>query len=142
MGRDTAKPRMGKEIGDHELAWLIHTARRARGWTQDELGRRVGVDRDVASAWERGRRPGRHALARLVALLDLDLAASPAEQDDPVQPLGNSETSEPVQAAADASTAAESPDARTFARPDAEMGPASKFGEERLSEKHERRGVP
>jgi transcriptional regulator with XRE-family HTH domain len=75
MERDTARPRTRKEIGEHELARLIHTARRARGWTQDELGRRVGVDRDVVSTWERGHRPGRHALVRLVALLDLDLTA-------------------------------------------------------------------
>ena len=75
MERDTARPRARKGIGEHELARLIHTARRAHGWTQDELGRRVGVDRGVVATWERGHRPGRHALARLVTVLDLDLAA-------------------------------------------------------------------
>ena len=135
MERDTARSRARQEVGGHALARLIHTARRARGWTQDELGQRVGVDRDVAAAWERGHRPGRHALARLVALLDLDLAASPAEQDDPVQPLGNSETSEPVQASADTSAAAARPGVGAFPSPDAESGPAAEFGVILLHEK-------
>ena len=133
--RDPARPRPRREIGEHELARLIHTARRARGWTQDELGRRVGVDRNVISTWERGHRPGRHALARLVTVLDLDLAAPQAGRGDPVQPLDRQSTAEPVHGRGEASTDASRPGAPTLADGDAESGPAVVFREERVSEK-------
>ena len=124
--RDPARPRPRAEIGEHELARLIHTARRARGWTQDELGRRVGVDRAAVSTWEHGHRPGRHALARLVTVLDLDLTAPQTGRDDPVQPLDRQLTAEPVQASTSASATAGRPDVEALADGDGESGRAVK----------------
>jgi transcriptional regulator with XRE-family HTH domain len=125
MEHDSARPRPREDVGDHELARLIHTAWRARGWTQDELGRRVGVDRDVVSTWERGHRPGRHALARLVALLGLDLAEPPADRDEPVQSLDRPSTPEPVQADAGAARRRSGATDRPLADGDGESGPAA-----------------
>ncbi len=129
MERDTARPRAPKDVGEHDLARLIHTARRARGWTQDELGRRVGVDRDVVSTWERGHRPGRHALARLVTLLDLDLAAPQAGRGDLVQPPGETSTPKPVHGRDEAADGTDRPDAGALADGDRETGPGTVFAE-------------
>ena len=58
------------------LAALIREARLARGWTQGELGRHVGMTQGGISGLERGRRrPHRRAMERLAEVLDLPLSA-------------------------------------------------------------------
>ena len=61
------------------LGERIRAARLARGWTQQQLARRVGASQAGISAIERGRRGGvnRRLLARLVEALDLAPAAPP-----------------------------------------------------------------
>ena len=42
-------------LTDHGMGTRIKTLREARGWSQGELARRVGVSRATANQWESGR---------------------------------------------------------------------------------------
>ena len=56
----------------------IRDARRARGWSQEELGRRIGVAKSTVANWESGRRePDWNMIAQLLRLLGLDAGEEP-----------------------------------------------------------------
>jgi len=62
---------------------LLHSARRARGWTQKRAARRLGVTQAYLSMLERGRRVPTPALAtRLAAVYALSPAALPLPAGD------------------------------------------------------------
>ena len=62
----------------------IRQLRQERGWTQEQVARRVGVAQGTVSQWEHGnRRPYRRNLQRLADLFGVsitDIALGPAEQ--------------------------------------------------------------
>ena len=52
----------------------IREARRARGWTQDDLARTVGVSRSAVAQWETGRAGQlRGNIARIARVLEADV---------------------------------------------------------------------
>ena len=64
----------------------IRAARRARGWTQDELARAVGVSRSAVAQWETDRAGQiRENLTRVATALGLPVARL-LGQTDPQQP--------------------------------------------------------
>lgn len=68
--RDVGLANSSPEEGPNSFAERVRTARRARGWDQVELARRLGVSRETVSEWERDRTsPRRGHLERLEALL-------------------------------------------------------------------------
>jgi transcriptional regulator with XRE-family HTH domain len=51
---------------------VVRSARQARGWTQGDLARRVGVSQRAVSSWERAvSEPGEHVKGRVAAVLGL-----------------------------------------------------------------------
>ncbi len=62
----------------------IRQLRQARGWTQEQVARRVGVAQGTVSQWEHGnRRPYRRNLQRLAELFGIsveDIALRPVAQ--------------------------------------------------------------
>lgn len=68
-GEDDMKPGLQKKLGRRIVA-----ARTARGWSQGELARRLGVPRDRVSKWERGcNAPALLDLAALSEVLEVPL---------------------------------------------------------------------
>ena len=62
---------------------LIRAARKARGWTQEELARRAGISARTIGDIERGRITGRSPqIARRLAEL-LDLERDPPQEQTP-----------------------------------------------------------
>lgn len=54
----------------------LRRARKAKEWTQEDLGRRVEVTKQTVSAWENGHDvPSFHAVVRLVRALDISADA-------------------------------------------------------------------
>jgi transcriptional regulator with XRE-family HTH domain len=51
----------------------IEGFRSARGWTQEELARRTGVNLSTVRAWERGAMPSAANLRKLALLFEVDL---------------------------------------------------------------------
>lgn len=63
----------------------LRRARKAKDWTQEELGRRVEVTKQTVSAWENGHDvPSFHAVVRLVRVLDVP--ADALLRDDAAEP--------------------------------------------------------
>lgn len=56
-----------------DIGRLIKEARLAKGWTQEELGNRVGVQKSAVAKWENGRVVNikRSALQKLATALDM-----------------------------------------------------------------------
>lgn len=60
------------EVGDsEEIGLKIREARLARGWTHEELARRMGVNWRTVQRWQKGRLPRVETLRRLAAVLDI-----------------------------------------------------------------------
>lgn len=59
---------------DGSFAQLIFTARKTRGWSQDELADRAGVSRPTILRWENGyaTAPSPAAIRAVCAALDID----------------------------------------------------------------------
>ena len=73
--------RIGKKIAD---------ARKAKGWSQEELGERVGVSFQAVSSWENDRsEPDKDHLRKLSALLGLRLEELFSDQPSPGFELGS-----------------------------------------------------
>ena len=68
---------------DHQSQKTIRQLRQARGWTQEQVARRVGVGQSTVSDWERGRwwpQPrSRQALAALFGVSVEAIAVGPPE---------------------------------------------------------------
>jgi len=78
-----------------EISARIAAARRARGWTQGELARQVGVSRSAVAQWETGRAGQVTAnLARIAAVLDVGVEYLMHGEDKraPVQAINAEET--------------------------------------------------
>jgi transcriptional regulator with XRE-family HTH domain len=75
---------MGKyDVAPTLAAALIRLARNKVGLTQTELGKRAGVDQQVISAYETGRRePTMPTLARLLAAAGFEMRIQLAPLDD------------------------------------------------------------
>jgi DNA-binding transcriptional regulator YiaG len=66
------------------LAVQIREARRARDWSQRELGERIGVTQALVAHWERGHCvPPQHRLAQLEAVLRRELAEGAGTVPEP-----------------------------------------------------------
>lgn len=69
------------------LGELIKAARQRRGWTQDDLAKRLGVERSYVSQWETGTRkwPQEHirAIAENLGLSQIKMAIAAGIIDDP-----------------------------------------------------------
>lgn len=62
----------------------LRRARKAKEWTQEELGRRVEVTKQTVSAWENGHDvPSFHAMVRLVRVLDVSADALLRDDEAP-----------------------------------------------------------
>jgi transcriptional regulator with XRE-family HTH domain len=57
-----------------QLGEAIEAARRQKGWSQQQLAKKVGVGQTAVSRWETGTKfPSRKAFPLLAAVLELDL---------------------------------------------------------------------
>ncbi len=68
---------------DKERAWLIRRKREERGWSQAELGRKVGVNRDTVGRWEKTGKVPKKRWSALVEELEIDeeqLLAHPVQK--------------------------------------------------------------
>ncbi len=75
--------------GDVPERTTIRQLRQARGWTQERVARRVGVQQDAVSKWERGYRPRakyQQALADLFGVPVEAIAFGPPEQESQDRP--------------------------------------------------------
>lgn len=88
-------------MSEQNLGEMIRQARLRKGWTQEELARRVGVKTSYVSQWETGARkwPQEYvrSIASLLGLSQLEMAVAAGIIDDPEIVT----TPEPVQFAED-----------------------------------------
>ena len=61
----------GDDCGSPEIGLKIREARLARGWTHEELARRMGVNWRTVQRWQKGRLPRVETLQRLATVLDV-----------------------------------------------------------------------
>lgn len=72
------------------LGALIRTARQRRGWTQEQLAEKIGVQKSYVSQWETGARkwPQEHvrAIAFYLGLSQVEMAVAAGIIDEPQDP--------------------------------------------------------
>lgn len=72
------------------LGALIRSARQRRGWTQEQLAEKIGVQKSYVSQWETGARkwPQEHvrAIAFHLGLSQVDMAVAAGLIDEPMEP--------------------------------------------------------
>lgn len=66
---------MGEGTDAAEIGRRIREARIARGWTHEELARRMGVNWRTVQRWQTGRPPRVETLQRLADVLDVPRSA-------------------------------------------------------------------
>lgn len=75
---------------ENGLGALIRSARQRRGWTQEQLADRIGVQKSYVSQWETGARkwPQEHirAIAEHLGLSQVDMAVAAGLIDVPGEP--------------------------------------------------------
>jgi len=67
-------------VNENTIGYLLKDARKTRGLTQEEAGKRVGLNQTMVSRVENGRHMLRvDTLFKLLAALDLELLIQPRE---------------------------------------------------------------
>ena len=65
---------MNRMEGNVSLGELLSKSRRKKGYTQEELGRKVNVDKSTISSYERDRTvPDYYTLNKLIVVLDIPI---------------------------------------------------------------------